>query len=198
MKTILLTVLFSAATTYTAGAAIQSDSTQTDSVRFLNEIQSIHRDASALTVGPVDSITTDSIRSIDNNRDVRRSKSPSGAMLRSIVVPGWGQLYNGKWFKAILVAGTEIGLIANAVLQNQLAVQSINKFDREFYADNRSLSLWWLGAVILYSMGDAYVDAHLYRFDESPRLSLLYKKLPTGKAFQTEYLYVVCLNIPLK
>ena len=30
-------------------------------------------------------------------------------MLRSLFVPGWGQLYNGKWFKALVIGGTEIG-----------------------------------------------------------------------------------------
>jgi len=66
-------------------------------------------------------------------------KSPTGAMLRSLFVPGWGQLYNGKWFKAILVCGTEVGLVANAVYQNQMAVQSVLPAEREWYQDNRNL-----------------------------------------------------------
>ncbi len=142
-----------------------------------------------------DSLDIDGPYAVQKNLPVR--KSPTGAMLRSAVVPGWGQLYNGKWFKAILVAGAEIGLVANAVIQNQLAVQANNPFDRAFYEDNRSLSIWWLGAVILYSMGDAYVDAHLYRFDESPRLSLACKKLPAGRALRTDYLHQIRLSIPL-
>jgi hypothetical protein len=99
-------------------------------------------------------------------------KSPKGAMLRSLIVPGWGQLYNGKWFKALVAAGAEIGLVSNAVIQNQYAVRSSTQLEREFYQDNRRLSLWWLGAVLLYSVADAYVDAQLYQFDESPGLSL--------------------------
>jgi len=99
-------------------------------------------------------------------------KSPNGAMLRSLFVPGWGQLYNGKWFKAILVCGVEVGLISNAVYQNQMAVQSTGKLEREWYQDNRNLSVWWLLATVLLSMADAYVDAHLYNFDESLDLSI--------------------------
>ena len=99
-------------------------------------------------------------------------KSPKGAMLRSLIVPGWGQLYNGKWFKALAAAGAEIGLVTNAVIQNQYAVRSSTQLEREFYQDNRRLSLWWFGAVLLYSVADAYVDAQLYQFDESPGLSL--------------------------
>jgi hypothetical protein len=109
-------------------------------------------------------------------------KSPSGAMLRSLAVPGWGQWYNGKKLKTVLVAGGEIGLVADAIIQNQLAARAQTDIDRLFYRDNRSLAIWWLAAAILYSMADAYVDAHMYHFDESPELSqapiLLHKKAP--------------------
>jgi len=108
--------------------------------------------------------------------EVEITKSPRGAMLRSLVVPGWGQFYNGKWFKGILIGGTEIGLIANAVIQNQYAVQAETELEKEFYQENRSLSIWWLGAAILYSITDAFVDAHLYNFDDSPNLSMKVKK----------------------
>lgn len=98
-------------------------------------------------------------------------KSPTGAMLRSLAVPGWGQWYNGKKFKAVLLAGGEIGLVTDAVILNQLAARSDNLQDRVFYRDNRSLAIWWLAAVMLYAMADAYVDAHLHGFDESMELS---------------------------
>lgn len=97
-------------------------------------------------------------------------KSPTGAMLRSLAAPGWGQWYNGKKFKAVLLAGGEIGLATDAVILNQLAARSDNPQDRAFYRDNRSLAIWWLAAVILYAMADAYVDAHLHGFDESMEL----------------------------
>ncbi|RPH89782.1 MAG: hypothetical protein EHM72_19915 [Calditrichaeota bacterium] len=99
-------------------------------------------------------------------------KNPKTAMLKSLVVPGWGQFYNGKWFKGILIAGTEIGLVANAVAQNQFAQQATDADERFFYEDNRNLSFWLLGAALLYSVADAYVDAQLFAFDESPDLSL--------------------------
>jgi hypothetical protein len=99
-------------------------------------------------------------------------KSPTGAMLRSLAVPGWGQWYNGKKFKAVLAAGGELGLVVDAIWLNQMAVRATNEYDRLYYQDNRSLAIWWLAGVILFSMADAYVDAHLYKFDESPVLSL--------------------------
>jgi len=107
---------------------------------------------------------------------VEITKSPKGAMLRSLIVPGWGQFYNGKWFKGIIIGGTEVGLITNAIIQNQYAVQAETELEKEFYQENRSLSIWWLGAAILYSITDAFVDAHLYNFDDSPSLSMRTKK----------------------
>jgi len=82
-----------------------------------------------------------------------------------------------------------VGLIANAIIQNQWAVQSKTLVEKEFYQNNRGLSLWWLGAVVLYSIGDAYVDAHLYQFDESEDLSV--RLAPTLDRPQ-EGLFPVC------
>jgi hypothetical protein len=110
-------------------------------------------------------------------------RSPRGAMLRSLMVPGWGQFYNGKWFKAMLAAGGEIGLITNAVIQNQYATRATTKLEKEFYQDNRRLALWWLGAVVLYSIADAYVDAQLNSFDESPNLTFYSDKKSLRVAF---------------
>ncbi|MBD3387023.1 hypothetical protein GF407_19120 [candidate division KSB1 bacterium] len=98
--------------------------------------------------------------------------SPGGAMWRSLVVPGWGQAYNKKWLKTGIFAAAEIGLAANAIVQNQYKQKATNWAEEEYYRNNRSLSVWWLAGVILYSMGDAYVDAHLYHFDDEKSLTL--------------------------
>lgn len=103
----------------------------------------------------------------------RKAKSPTGAMVRSILFPGWGQLYNGKWLKALIVFGAEAGFIGMAVYYNQKAHDDqLTALQREFYADQRNTNYWRTGVVILLSMLDAFVDAHLSDFDESPDLSL--------------------------
>jgi hypothetical protein len=116
-----------------------------------------------------DSLSSD--RTALSQSDTIANKDPSGAMLRSLAVPGWGQFYNGKWFKGIVIGGAEVGLVANAIVLNQWAKEAESEDERYFYLDNRNLSFWILGATILYSMADAYVDAHLYNFDESPELT---------------------------
>ncbi len=115
---------------------------------------------------------TDSIFAKDDT--VKSSvKSPTGAMIRSLVIPGWGQFYNKKYFKAILVFGAEFGLLANSIYLNQQCQASDTNDEREFYINNRNLSNWWLLGVILLSMTDAFVDAHMSDFDENPDLSFL-------------------------
>ena len=113
------------------------------------------------------------VDSLANNSDTVKTivKSPTGAMIRSIIFPGWGQLYNKKYFKAVLAFGAEVGLLANSIYLNQKYVASKTELDREFYVNNRNLSNWYLLGVILFSMADAFVDAHLSDFDESPDLA---------------------------
>ena len=121
-----------------------------------------------------DSLSND--RTAQAPSDTVEKKNPTAAMLRSLVVPGWGQFYNGKWFKGIIIAGAEVGLVANAIVLNQWAKEAETEDERYFYLDNRNLSFWILGATILYSMADAYVDAHLFNFDESPELTFFFRR----------------------
>ncbi len=98
--------------------------------------------------------------------------SPRAAMWRSALIPGGGQFYNRKWIKGTLVAVAELGCVANAIYQNQLLVDSASDYERAVYQDRRNLSYWWLAGIILYSMADAYVDAHFLRFDSGKDLAL--------------------------
>jgi hypothetical protein len=120
-------------------------------------------------------------------------KNPTSAMLRSMALPGWGQWYNEKKFKAVIFGGAEIGLVADAIVQNQLAARSGNILDREFYRNNRSLAIWYLGAAILYSMADAYVDAHLFDFDDRQELTLEPALIPAASGADL----IMALNLAL-
>lgn len=126
----------------------------------------------AQSVTEADSLAKKGGAATGETRSVPLRKSPTGAMLRSMALPGWGQWYNEKRIKAVVIMGAEAGLVIDAIVQNQLAARSGADYEREYYRNNRSLAIWWLGAVILYSMADAYVDAHLFDFDERPDLSL--------------------------
>lgn len=112
-----------------------------------------------------------------------KTKSPLGAMIRSGLVPGWGQLYNEQYLKSGVVFLLEGMLIGGAVVEHRRSEddreewKDPTKSDQEREAawyrysrriDKRNTYLWYLAGVKFLSIVDAYVDAHLYRFDEGP------------------------------
>ena len=113
-----------------------------------------------------------------------KKKNPTGALFRSVFVPGWGQFYNRKYVKAALIAGIEVYLI-NEVYTHWHKVtlhekHFTNAFDYPVYQaeefaryekelDRRGNASWFLAATIFLSMFDAYVDAQLSDFDQKDK-----------------------------
>ena len=107
------------------------------------------------------------------SRQVRRY-SPKGAMWRSLLFPGWGQLYNGRYLKSIIIGGTEAAFIYGIYVQEKRRqdAKDIGYEDAEkFYLKDRKKFTWWLAGTIIYSTLDAYIDAQLMNFDISEDLS---------------------------
>ncbi len=104
-------------------------------------------------------------------------RRPFWVMMRSVMIPGWGQAYNGKWFKAVLFGGVESGFIYGIADESRLANEaSRNAAERPYEASywegvaqshrsNRTDYIWWGAFTLLLSMGDAFVDAHLRGFN---------------------------------
>ena len=108
-------------------------------------------------------------------------KSPMGAMLRSAVLPGWGQFYNESYWKIPIVWGVSAWFAYNWIEQNDsykyyqdlynisLTETSNGNSDykslRDFYRDDRDLFGIYLGLTYFLNLIDAYVDAHLFDFD---------------------------------
>ncbi len=102
------------------------------------------------------------------------SRNPTAALLRSAVLPGWGQFYNDEPVKGLVMGGVELGLLALLVGEHIAAesarydfAESGDPADEERYISHREnrLDLIWLtSAAWLYGMLDAYVDAHLFGF----------------------------------
>jgi hypothetical protein len=127
-------------------------------------------------------ISPDSLDKIDLNDSVFvMQKSPTGAMLRSALLPGWGQIYNGSYWKAPVIWSL-IGYFAyvwtstNSYYQDyrELYKKSLNQSPngdqtylryREFYRDERDLFTFYIGLTYFLNIIDAYVDAHLFDFD---------------------------------
>lgn len=122
-------------------------------------------------------------------------KSTTGAVFRSMAVPGWGQFYNESYYKAIAFAVLESFQIEGIIRMNDKmsAAQKVDFHPEQYedederalaqsknnaagqdvirYRERRNKTLWWFVGTMLLSMGDAYVDAQLYGIDVSPDLS---------------------------
>ena len=98
-------------------------------------------------------------------------KSPKNAALSSII-PGGGQLYNGKKFKAGLILTGEVLAIVNWYNNSQLysSYDADNDVDYPLpkyrYLEKRNKYVWWIGFIYIYGLIDAIVDAHLHPFED--------------------------------
>jgi hypothetical protein len=111
-----------------------------------------------------------------------KEKSPTGAMIRAALFPGLGQFYNRQIIKGLVVIGGELALLGNVIYYHQKAVKSNTDWEYDFYLDYKTQYIWWLVAVHLISMLDAFVDAHLWDFDAGPDLSVGGMIHPNGMA----------------
>ncbi len=131
--------------------------------------------------------------------------NPKTALKLSLIFPGAGQLYNGKWWKAPLVYGALGGMIytidfnqsryrrLQTALELQLENQPHEFSDRISSPDalrslrdqyDKATQLSYIGTFAVYVVigVEAFVDAHLQNFDVSEDLSLRVKPvliLPT-------------------
>ncbi len=136
---------------------------------YMRGYYEIGRDMSVWIFGST--LVMSAVDAFRHTTPVPDTKNPTGAMIRSILIPGWGQFYNGRWLKGAAIAAVEIGTVVNAMVLDLWGDQTDDEMEKLFYYDNRNLSYWILGGTILYGMADAFVDAHLYKFDESPDLT---------------------------
>jgi hypothetical protein len=70
--------------------------------------------AASRTVTSADSAAVQTVpasRDRDGEREVRSPlSSPRWVMMRSAVLPGWGQAYNRQWWKAGVIGAVEVGM----------------------------------------------------------------------------------------
>ncbi|MCX6167946.1 MAG: DUF5683 domain-containing protein [Ignavibacteriales bacterium] len=125
-------------------------------------------------------------------------KSPWGAVLRSAVLPGFGQFYNESYWKIPVVWGVLGALGYQWSVNNNSYVLNKDKYAEsfntkaggnityyrmsQFYRDQRDLVAVFIGLTYFLNLVDAYIDAHLFDFDvskinsvENLRLSLKIK-----------------------
>lgn len=102
-------------------------------------------------------------------------KSPGRAVLLSLVIPGGGQIYTQRYWKAGIIAPAEVGLGYLTYQEHQRAKRAWAQADTmsfRYYSDRRTSLLWWTAATIVFSMADAYVSAQMFGFDQELQIDL--------------------------
>jgi hypothetical protein len=107
----------------------------------------------------------------------QREKSAKVAVLSSMVLPGLGQAYNGRKWKAAIFAGLFTFYAGTAWVEYKKSEDFLNLRDNfptgsnpwdkadqsyQFHKENAKDFMWWAGAVWFFGLLDAFVDAHLY------------------------------------
>lgn len=122
------------------------------------------------------------------------SGNPGKAMLYSALLPGAGQIYNNRLWKAPIVwgiEGTAIGILihnqnkyklwksahAQLVADQSISINGTNSpatalAQRDKWENNRDYAIIGLAAVHLIQMMDAFINRHLIEFDVSDDLSI--------------------------
>lgn len=126
--------------------------------------------------------------------DSMRVVSPRSALIRSAIIPGWGQLYVKKPFKAAMFISLEAYHIYRTIEYNSIyqyvkdtkesvgvvvwnslsetekkeQVKNVTGYDLSLNTwrprEKRNKYAWWCFGIYIIGMLDAYVDAHLYNF----------------------------------
>ena len=106
-------------------------------------------------------IITTCQETIGQNIDSLNVKTPKKAALWSIL-PGGGQIYNGKYLKA----GIIIALESLAIWQSIENGQKFKDNNNDSFLRDRNKFAWWGLFMHLFGTIDAVVDSHLKPFDE--------------------------------
>ncbi|HRX50214.1 MAG TPA: DUF5683 domain-containing protein [Candidatus Krumholzibacteria bacterium] len=108
--------------------------------------------------------------------------SPTAAVFTSAVFPGWGQLATDNAWRAALAFGFEGWFLARVVTFDRRAERYRDRIEPLRGADGFEAAVgvygdlweikrdnaWWAGGALFFIALDAYVGAHLDRFDEDP------------------------------
>lgn len=94
--------------------------------------------------------------------DSTKIKTPKKAALWSML-PGGGQIYNGKYLKAGIIITLESLAIWQSI-ENGRNYNIDNSNDT--YLKDRNKYAWWAFFVHIYGLLDAVVDSHLEPFNE--------------------------------
>ena len=123
----------------------------------------------------------------DSTRHQQPQRSPGGALIRSAIIPGWGQLYNHRYVKAVIFFGAESYFVYKFYDEHQALDDISGESRRESAKYDRNTWAWRFLAGYVINIADAYVDAHLAGFPEDESLDLNFQPLKKGWLFSLDF-----------
>jgi|GEM_PF-3329504 len=93
-----------------------------------------------------------------------QNKNPVKAAWMSAFIPGLGQVYTGNYIKGALFFGGEVYLVNQLIKDYPKIDKDENALYRFSYNFILAVGLW------SFNIADAYVSAHLYKFESDTSL----------------------------
>ena len=94
--------------------------------------------------------------------------SAHGALLRSAVLPGWGQFYNGRPVKGLLFGAASATAFTSIVIEHRRIRSAPTPEEHQDRTARRNSRLLYFALSVALAAIDAYVDAHLADFGAVP------------------------------
>ena len=110
------------------------------------------------------------------------TKSPFGAIVASAILPGGGQFYCENYLRGAAFCAAQASVAGMFLYEHILTEEAHRRYkstgslddygDYEHHFDRRYDLLWWGAGVWVFSMADAFVDAHMFKFGSKKRVRL--------------------------
>ena len=98
--------------------------------------------------------------------------SAQGAFLRSAVLPGWGQFYNGRPVKGLVLGAASATALAAVVVEHRRIRPSRTPEQHQEHISRRNSRLLYFALSVALAATDAYVDAHLADFEAEVQVEM--------------------------
>ena len=98
--------------------------------------------------------------------------SAHGALLRSAVLPGWGQFYNGRPVKGLFFGAASATALTAVVVEHRRIRSAPTPEEHQDRTASRNGRLLYFALSVALAAIDAYVDAHLADFGAAMQVEM--------------------------
>ena len=114
-------------------------------------------------------VEADSIRTVPSAATL---PSAHGALLRSAVLPGWGQFYNGRPVKGLFFGAASATALTLVVVEHRRIRFAPTPEEHQNRTARRNSRLLYFALSVALAAIDAYVDAHLADFGTAMQVEM--------------------------